>query len=890
MQPGKQDDKKDDDCSLLASAEPLSRKRCANRKTLPSGGKRIFKKLRIASNRDNDLEDEMLIDELEEDKKDDDCSLLASTKPLSRKRRANGENLPSGGKRISKKRHVASNSDNNLEDEMLLIDELEEDMELRFLLKLRRQSRSRRNRGCKVIEGSTEETGVENCEARDTTASPSPTSSSSVDDNSICAATDVKGNGEDDLKCHQCMEERKNVISCTNCKKKSYCMQCVKQWYPHMKGSEIEALCPFCRKNCNCNGCLHSTGIIQTSKREIDNHEKAEHLRYLISSMLPFLKQICEEQSREIEIEANIQGISSSEMEIPQTLCNNDERVFCNQCATSIVDLHRSCPECSYELCLGCFHEIREGCFSDCSELKFYFMNRGYEYIHGGDPLPDSFPVKTSENCSESLTKWNANDDGSVTCAPKDMGGCNNCKLELKRILPCGWISNLEVKATELLRVWATEHKTLETENTASRTLETENTACRKEILKKAASRDGSDDNYLYCPDSIATVKEDLFCFRKHWLNGEPVVVQNVLAQLAGLSWEPMVMWRALSENMESETNSKLLEVKAIDCLAGCQVEINTRQFFEGYTEGRTYDNLWPEMLKLKDWPPSDKFEDLLPRHCDEFISSLPYQEYTDPRNGILNLAVKLPVGVLKPDMGPKTYIAYGIAEELGRGDSVTKLHCDMSDAVNILTHTAEVKLTCEQQSSISKMKKLHEAQDEKEGVKPCRWCSETDGHGPNGATFTGGALWDIFRREDVSKLEAYLRNHSREFRHTYCSPVERVDHPIHDQSFYLTSEHKRKLKEEFGIEPWTFEQKLGDAVFIPAGCPHQVRNLKSCTKVAVDFVSPENIHECLRLTKEFRRLPRNHRAREDKLEIKKMIIYGVDQAVKDLEALINPS
>jgi len=29
------------------------------------------------------------------------------------------------------------------------------------------------------------------------------------------------------------------------------------------------------------------------------------------------------------------------------------------------------------------------------------------------------------------------------------------------------------------------------------------------------------------------------------------------------------------------------------------------------------------------------------------------------------------------------------------------------------------------------------------------------------------------------------------------------------------------------GIEPWTFNQKLGDAVLIPVGCPHQVRNLK---------------------------------------------------------------
>ena len=26
-------------------------------------------------------------------------------------------------------------------------------------------------------------------------------------------------------------------------------------------------------------------------------------------------------------------------------------------------------------------------------------------------------------------------------------------------------------------------------------------------------------------------------------------------------------------------------------------------------------------------------------------------------------------------------------------------------------------------------------------------------------------------------------------------------------------------------VEPWTFEQHVGEAVFIPAGCPHQVRN-----------------------------------------------------------------
>lgn len=44
----------------------------------------------------------------------------------------------------------------------------------------------------------------------------------------------------------------------------------------------------------------------------------------------------------------------------------------------------------------------------------------------------------------------------------------------------------------------------------------------------------------------------------------------------------------------------------------------------------------------------------------------------------------------------------------------------------------------------------------------------------------------------------------------------------------------------------------------------------QSCTKVAVDFVSPENIGECLRLTEEFRKLPKFHRVREDKLEVTK--------------------
>ncbi|XP_027932966.1 lysine-specific demethylase JMJ25-like [Vigna unguiculata] len=681
-------------------------------------------------------------------------------------------------------------------------------------------------------------------------------------------------------KCHQCRKKERAVFTLLQ----NITISHFTHRYPNLTVSDISHECPFCRNNCNCSVCLRSRGTIKTSNSSITDEERVQHLQYMINLLIPFIQHICEEQSQELEIEAKIQGKSSSEIEIPQTSCEN-ERIYCDHCATSFTDLYRSCPECSFEICLNCCKEIRNGSISPRCNMKFQYVNKGCDYMHGGDPLPVSSDFGTLRGHSKIFSKWEANSDGGIRCAPKEMGGCGGHVMELRRIFLNGWISDLEAKARNMVKGFSkTEQTVLQKEAISS---------CNSKI--RAAFRDGTSDNNLYCPLSSDLINEGLLLFQKHWTQGEPIIVRDVLKQGTGLSWEPMVTLRALCENGVPGISSNTTELKAIDCLSCCEVEINTRTFFKGYTQGRAYANLWPEMLKLKDWPPSDKFDDLLPRHCDEFIRCLPFQEYCDPQNGILNLAVKLPSHVLKPDLGPKTYIAYGIKEELGRGDSVTKLHCDMSDAVNILIHTTEVTLSDEQHSAIPKLKKAHIAQDEKEGRARGRvdeflnegLCKDNrEEYKSSVSKETGGALWDIFRREDTEKLEAYLRKHSKEFRHTYCSPVEEVVHPIHDQCFYLTLEHKKNLKKEFGVEPWTFEQQLGEAVFIPAGCAHQVRNLKSCTKVAVDFVSPENVHMCLHLTEEFRRLPKNHKAREDKLEIQKMIVYAVDSAVKELETL----
>ena len=46
---------------------------------------------------------------------------------------------------------------------------------------------------------------------------------------------------------------------------------------------------------------------------------------------------------------------------------------------------------------------------------------------------------------------------------------------------------------------------------------------------------------------------------------------------------------------------------------------------------------------------------------------------------------------------------------------------------------------------------------------------------------------------------------------------------PIHDQSWYLDRALRERLYKEYAVEGYSILQCMGDAVFIPAGAPHQV-------------------------------------------------------------------
>jgi hypothetical protein len=122
--------------------------------------------------------------------------------------------------------------------------------------------------------------------------------------------------------------------------------------------------------------------------------------------------------------------------------------------------------------------------------------------------------------------------------------------------------------------------------------------------------------------------------------------------------------------------------------------------------------------------------------------------------------------------IGPKVYMALASKQVDGFSGS-TRLHCDLCDAINVLVY-----------------------------------CTPP----------TGTALWHIFKVADVEKIRAYIRD-TPKFNHP-----QDID-PIHTQRYYLGPTDLAELKTLHGIVPFTIHQAAGEAVFIPAGCPHQVRS-----------------------------------------------------------------
>ncbi|XP_041368314.1 lysine-specific demethylase 3B-like isoform X2 [Gigantopelta aegis] len=356
--------------------------------------------------------------------------------------------------------------------------------------------------------------------------------------------------------------------------------------------------------------------------------------------------------------------------------------------------------------------------------------------------------------------------------------------------------------------------------------------------------------------------KGNLKIFQEQWRRGQPVLVSSVDKCTNRSLWKPELFGKEFG-HIEND----LVNTRTGNVIVGHPME----DFWDGFEclkNRPTDEDDEPMLLKLKDWPPGDDFSDLMPSRFQDMMQALPLPEYTQ-RQGVLNLASRLPDFLVKPDLGPKMYNAYGSSYFPSEG--TTNLHLDISDAVNVMVYVGIPEdgpggRAAHEQAAL---KAIDDAGCDTVTKRRVREVHEIP-----------GALWQIYDAHDADKIRDFLNKVAKE-----RGEVIEPDHdPIHDQSWYLDEELRERVYQEYGVVGYTIVQCLGDSIFIPAGAPHQVRNLHSCIKVAEDFVSPEHLNHCFRLTQEFRQLSDTHSNHEDKLQVKNIIYHAVKDAIAVLK------
>lgn len=163
---------------------------------------------------------------------------------------------------------------------------------------------------------------------------------------------------------------------------------------------------------------------------------------------------------------------------------------------------------------------------------------------------------------------WRAEINGRIPCPPKARGGCGTSILSLRRLFEANWVNKLVRNAEELTIQY----------HPPSVDLLVGCLQCHRFVVdlaqnsvRKAASRETNHDNFLYCPDAVDMGDTEYEHFQRHWIRGEPVIVRNVFEKASGLSWHPMVMWRAF-RGANKILKEEPTTFKAIDCLDWCEV------------------------------------------------------------------------------------------------------------------------------------------------------------------------------------------------------------------------------------------------------------------------------------------------------------------------------
>lgn len=337
--------------------------------------------------------------------------------------------------------------------------------------------------------------------------------------------------------------------------------------------------------------------------------------------------------------------------------------------------------------------------------------------------------------------------------------------------------------------------------------------------------------------------KGSLDLFQFSWRHSQPVLIGGLGDRLDQKLWQadnfsnlPDHGFDPANPETSAVTNSQTL-----------------KKFFEGFDSvGKrpVGDNGEPLCLKLRDnWPiQEDQLLELIPNHYKDILKNLPLREYMD-REGVLNLASRLPDCFVRLDLGPRLWGGYA--------KSSYPLQYNVSDTLHICVRTgSDVR------------------EDVVEALEAAK-CDTSCVSRVRDNRAKVGALWQVFHPSHADKIKAFILK--------TCKPdgKPRPKDPLYEQTLYLKDRHLEKLAEEEGIRPWVFTQLQGEGVVIPAGAPYQVRILQTALLAQTEFVSAEHMAQAMEISHS------DIAQFDDRLQVKNLVFHACKDA---LSVLYNPT
>jgi lysine-specific demethylase 3 len=281
--------------------------------------------------------------------------------------------------------------------------------------------------------------------------------------------------------------------------------------------------------------------------------------------------------------------------------------------------------------------------------------------------------------------------------------------------------------------------------------------------------------------------------------------------------------------------------------------------FFQGFDDlsSRPLDEKTGEPLVLRlreNWPSQeDQFLELLPNQYRDLMANLPLPQYLD-RDGVLNLAARLPDCFVRVDLGPRLWGGYS--------RTAYPLQYSVSDSMHLSVATAKDYRSTGNDGGILDFLEAAGCPDlERARQQPGRVA----------------AVWQVFHPSHADRLKAFILRNMKSSDQQQKASLRPKD-PLQEPTLFLTDRLLGRLKEEEGLVPWTMVQMRGEGVLVAAGAPYQVRLVQASLLVQSDFVSPEHMAQSVRLS--FSDLQQF----DDRLQVKNIIFHACKDALSVLQ------